>query len=507
MSPPTSGGVVSISSGSARHPSDRTIAPPGRRFGRFGLKRTAERERSLQIAEGPSRQEVRLRDGLYRHALALADAVVAGSVLLLMSLIDGTTAFEPIVLVAMPLIVIVNKVAGLYERDELVLNKTTLDEAPALLQLSGLFALIVWLAHGRVMELWLGPKQVLALWGFTCLGLIAARAVARRLARRWSAPERCLMIGEFDSVETVRAKFRAGHGVKAEVVASIRPDECSRLVMDQPEALSALVRQQDVHRLIIAPSGTANDVDMVEVVRSAKAAGVRVSILPRLFEVVGSSVEFDHLDGLTMLGVRRFGLTRSSRFVKRVFDLVGSSFLLIFAAPLLALIAMAIKLDSRGPVFFRQVRVGRDGERFNMFKFRTMGPDAEAQKDDLRHLNEASGLFKIADDPRITRVGGFLRSSSIDELPQLLNVWRGEMSLVGPRPLVIDEDSRVSGVYRSRLHLTPGMTGHWQILGSARIPMDEMVGIDYLYIANWSLWTDLKILIRTIPHVLVRGGM
>ena len=497
---------MSISSGSARHPSDRTIAPPGRRFGRFGLKRTAERERSLQIAEGPSRQEVRLRDGLYRHALALADAVVAGSVLLLMSLIDGTTAFEPIVLVAMPLIVIVNKVAGLYERDELVLNKTTLDEAPALLQLSGLFALIVWLAHGRVMELWLGPKQVLALWGFTCLGLIAARAVARRLARRWSAPERCLMIGEFDSVETVREKFRSGRGIKAELVASIRPDECGRLVVDEPDALSALVRQQDVHRLIIAPGGT-NDVDMVEVVRSAKASGVRVSILPRLFEVVGSSVEFDHLDGLTMLGVRRFGLTRSSRTLKRAFDLVGSSLLIVFSAPMLALIAAAVRLDSRGPVFFRQVRVGRGGDRFEMLKFRTMAPDAEAQKDKLRHLNEAQGLFKIANDPRVTRVGRFLRSASLDELPQLLNVWRGEMSLVGPRPLVIDEDNRVAGVYRSRLYLTPGMTGHWQILGSARIPMEEMVGIDYLYVANWSLWTDLKILIRTIPHVLVRGGM
>jgi len=497
---------VSISSESAQHSGDRTIAPPGRRFGRFGLKRSAERERSLAIAEGTAKQEVRLRDGQYRRALALADALVAGWVLLLMSLIDGTTAFEPIVLVAMPLIVVVNKLAGLYERDELVLNKTTLDEAPALLQLSGLFALIVWLAHTKVMDVWLGPKQVLLLWGATCVGLILGRAAARRLARRLSAPERCLMIGEFDSVETVREKFRAGRGVKAVVVASIRPDECGRLVMAQPDALSKLVREQDVHRLIIAPGGT-NDVDMVEVVRSAKAAGVRVSILPRLFEVVGSSVEFDHLDGLTMLGVRRFGLNRSSRVVKRIFDLVGSSLLLVFAAPLLALIAAAIRLDSRGPVFFRQVRVGRVGERFEMFKFRTMAPDAEAQKDDLRHLNEASGLFKIADDPRITRVGRFLRSSSLDELPQLLNVWRGEMSLVGPRPLVVDEDSRVEGLHRSRLHLTPGMTGHWQILGSARIPMEEMVGIDYLYIANWSLWTDLKILLRTIPHVLVRGGM
>jgi lipopolysaccharide/colanic/teichoic acid biosynthesis glycosyltransferase len=133
--------------------------------------------------------------------------------------------------------------------------------------------------------------------------------------------------------------------------------------------------------------------------------------------------------------------------------------------------------------------------------------DADARKEALRHLNETSGLFKIENDPRITRVGRWLRRTSLDELPQLFNVWRGEMSLVGPRPLVVDEDAQVHGLDRHRLHLTPGMTGHWQILGSARIPMDEMVGIDYLYVANWSLWEDVKILLRTIPVVFTSRGM
>jgi lipopolysaccharide/colanic/teichoic acid biosynthesis glycosyltransferase len=176
-------------------------------------------------------------------------------------------------------------------------------------------------------------------------------------------------------------------------------------------------------------------------------------------------------------------------------------------SPLMAAIALLIRLDSPGPIFFRQVRVGRDGKHFRIFKFLSMVADAEHHKDRLRGLNEAGeGMFKIADDPRVTRVGRFLRDSSLDELPQLFNVLRGEMSLVGPRPLVVDEDAQVVGLDRSRLRLYPGMTGPWQVLGS-RVPMQEMVGIDYLYVANWTLWGDLKVLLRTARHVVRRGNV
>jgi lipopolysaccharide/colanic/teichoic acid biosynthesis glycosyltransferase len=218
-------------------------------------------------------------------------------------------------------------------------------------------------------------------------------------------------------------------------------------------------------------------------------------------------VRFDQVSGMTMLGVRRFGLTRSSEVVKRGFDLAGASLLLLVFAPVLLAAALAIKLDSRGPVLFRQLRVGRDGRPFQILKFRTMVADAESRKDELRDLNERDGLFKIERDPRITRVGLLLRRTSLDELAQLVNVVRGEMSLVGPRPLVLDEDRQIQGWQRRRLHLTPGVTGHWQILGSARIPLQEMVKIDYLYVANWSLWVDVKILLRTVTHVLTRQGM
>jgi lipopolysaccharide/colanic/teichoic acid biosynthesis glycosyltransferase len=174
----------------------------------------------------------------------------------------------------------------------------------------------------------------------------------------------------------------------------------------------------------------------------------------------------------------------------------------------MALISLAIKLDSRGPVFFRQRRMGREDTSFEIFKFRTMVDGADDHRKELADRNEAGGgLFKIEDDPRITRVGRFLRRTSLDELPQLINVLAGDMSLVGPRPLVLDEDSLIQGHHRHRLLVPPGVTGLWQIFGSARIPLNEMVKIDYLYGANWSLWLDLKILLRTVPVVFGQRGL
>ena len=189
-------------------------------------------------------------------------------------------------------------------------------------------------------------------------------------------------------------------------------------------------------------------------------------------------------------------------------DLAGATICLILLAPALLVLAIAIKLDSRGPLFFLQPRVGRGGRTFKIFKFRSMVHGADRAKAQLRRQNEAEGgLFKIREDPRITRVGRLLRHTSLDELPQLLNVLMGHMSLVGPRPLVLYEDALIEGWQRRRLAVKPGMTGLWQIFGSSRIPMHEMVKIDYLYGANWSIWLDMKILLRTVPYVLRGRGL
>ena len=485
----------------------------GRERGLVGLgMRRRSTPQQLTEARGPA--ACLRRDALFRRLLLVADVVaIAGTFVLVTQLSSQSLQLTWLSVLGLPLLLVGAKLFGLYDRDETLLRKTTLDEVPKLFHMATLCALVAYLASELIVRGgFLRRPEALVLWLALLVGLVLARAAARALALRMAPVERCLFIGDERSAKTIRCKLTGHHGIKAMIVARLDLDKAAPWSTDalSPGRLAEigdLARTLDVHRAIVAP-GSAEGVEMLDLVRTLKAVGVRVSVLPSLLEVVGSSVEFDDLHGVTVMGVRRFELTRSSSVVKRGFDLIGASLGLLAVAPLLAVIAVAIKLDSRGPVFFRQLRVGRHGERFRMLKFRTMVPDAEALKDSLRDRNEAQdGLFKIADDPRVTRVGSFLRKSALDELPQLLNILQGEMSLVGPRPLVVEEDQRVEGWHRRRLELMPGMTGHWQILGPSRVPLREMVAIDYLYVANWSLWKDVKILLRTIPHVLGRRGL
>jgi exopolysaccharide biosynthesis polyprenyl glycosylphosphotransferase len=217
------------------------------------------------------------------------------------------------------------------------------------------------------------------------------------------------------------------------------------------------------------------------------------------------------MEGMPLLTMPRPRLMRSSLRLKRALDLVVGTAALVFLAPVLAACAIAIKLDSPGPVFFRQRRVGRDDRPFQVFKFRSMYVDADRRKDDVARLNfhgggNDQGMFKIRDDPRITRVGRFLRRYSLDELPQLFNILRGEMSFVGPRPLIETEDRQIEGRFRRRLSLTPGLTGLWQAHGRSDIPFEQMVNLDYLYVTNWSLWGDVKLVMRTASAVFRGSG-
>jgi exopolysaccharide biosynthesis polyprenyl glycosylphosphotransferase len=468
---------------------------------------------SREIPEGGSNDATIQRDTLYRRVLGTADALSAGLALVLGVLLLGEhDNLNPLAIAGIPLIVAVGKLSGLYDRDEHLVKKGTLDEAPQLFWAATLFTLLIFLAGDWIVESPFGRDQVLGVWGLLFGFMLITRCAARRVARAVAPPERCLVLGDHEVASWLAAKMDMSHGVKTEIVGRVPlerdPVGANGLpILGAFDTLGLTLAEHDVDRVIIAPGHSDAD-HMLDAIRLVKALGVKVSVLPRLFEVVGSSVEFDQIDGVTLLGVRRYGLSRSSAFLKRALDITGASVLLFLIAPLMLIIALLIKLDSRGPVLFRQRRMGRHNVEFEMLKFRTMFTGADEHKLALRDLNEAGGgLFKIENDPRVTRIGRLLRRTSLDELPQLWNVMRGEMALVGPRPLVIDEDARIEGWQRYRLQLPPGMTGLWQVFGSARIPLPEMVKIDYLYGANWSLWLDVKILLRTVPFVLGRRGL
>jgi len=243
------------------------------------------------------------------------------------------------------------------------------------------------------------------------------------------------------------------------------------------------------------------------IVRECERRHVRARIVPDLFQMSLSQVDVEDLGGVPLIGVREVSISRGALLVKRAVDVVGAVLGLTLGAPLLALIALAIRFDSPGPIIFRQTRVGVGGRTFEMYKFRSMYQGAEEDREALVALNEADGpLFKIKDDPRLTRVGRFLRRTSMDELPQLINVLRGEMSLVGPRPPLPSEVERYQEWHKKRLEAPPGMTGLWQVSGRSRLSFDEMVLLDIYYIENWSPWLDFKIMVRTIPKVLCGEG-
>jgi exopolysaccharide biosynthesis polyprenyl glycosylphosphotransferase len=466
-----------------------------------------------EVGERPS---VLQRDSMLRRGLALVDVVSAFVALLaVINIIDaGRVRLAPGAVLIVPFVLLAGKVIGLYDRDQHVLRKTTIDETPSIFYLGVLYSLAVWLSEAVLFHGQLQRAQVFGLLLTTFVLTTVGRLIVRKAAFALTPPERCIVIGNATDAARIAAKFTDAHSVNATVLGRVAlhgndSGETSATVEKLGEygALAQVVAQYNVERAIIAPSSDGQE-EILDAIRLIKALGVKVSVLPRLLEVVGSTSTFDDLDGLWLLGVRQYGLARSSELLKRGMDVCAAGLGLLVLGPLFLMLTLGVKLDSRGPVFFRQRRIGKRGETIWMLKFRSMVDGADAMKDDVRALNEAEGgLFKIGADPRITRVGRLLRRTSLDELPQLINVLRGDMSLVGPRPLVPDEDALIEGWQRRRLAVKPGMTGLWQIFGSSRIPMHEMVKIDYIYGANWSLWLDLRILLRTIPYMLSRRGL
>jgi exopolysaccharide biosynthesis polyprenyl glycosylphosphotransferase len=338
---------------------------------------------------------------------------------------------------------------------------------------------------------------------------LARWAVRARVLPTLVRPRRTVIVGAGPVGRMVERKISTHPEYGLEVVGFVDdegPEYGDAEVLGTTGDLTAVVEEHEIDWVVLAFSDAPVE-RMLELVRAVRRPDVHLSIVPRYFELFASNALIEDLEGMPVVSLPPMRLSRSVRVLKRSFDIVGSGLGLLALAPLFAVVAAAIRLDSRGPVFFRQLRNGRGGVPFRIVKFRTMVEGAESQRFDLVHLNQVDGpLFKIRSDPRITRVGAVLRKWRLDELPQLLNVLRGEMSLVGPRPFVVHEADRITGWAGRRLESTPGMTGLWQVLGGNDLPFDEMVKLDYIYVTNWSLWWDIKILCQTVPLVLGRRG-
>jgi exopolysaccharide biosynthesis polyprenyl glycosylphosphotransferase len=354
------------------------------------------------------------------------------------------------------------------------------------------------------------PTRELLVFGavaFTCVLVI--RTLVRHVACMALASERVLLIGQDEIMAALVRKVRAHREYGLEPVGLLRTGyrrvEAPVPVLGDARDLAATAERHSIDRVLVSSSDLKTH-DQVALLRQCRELGLKVSLLPQVFDAMGPSVEVDDVEGVTVLGLNPPVLSRPARLAKRGMDLCGTVLLLVVALPLMLLSALAIKSTSRGPVFFRQKRVGRGGKSFEVIKFRTMHDNAEARLEELRRHSQDPNWLLIEHDPRITPVGRLLRKTSLDELPQLWNVLRGEMSLVGPRPLIESEDRLVDGWGRNRLALTPGLTGVWQVLGRTSIPFDEMVKLDYLYVANWSVWGDIRLILRTLPAVLSQRG-
>ena len=332
------------------------------------------------------------------------------------------------------------------------------------------------------------------------IGLLRASydSLTRDLIRLAHVRRRTVLVGDDDQVaELRRALGWSRNGIEYDFVGVSAPTA---------DAVAAVLDRRRVDEVVLADV-PVDEREALEIVDRAHRRGVRVRVAPSATELLRERGEYVPGQGVPLFEIHPPVLAGTDWVVKRAFDLCVAAAILVLGLPLWLLIALAVALDSRGPVLYRSRRVGLNERRFGMLKFRTMRDDAEARQSDLEAANEAPGpLFKIRSDPRVTRVGRFLRRCSLDEVPNLVNVLRGEMSLVGPRPLPVRDYDLLDDWHRKRSLILPGMTGLWQIAGRADLSFDELVRLDFYYIERWSLWMDVTILAKTIPAVVARRG-
>ncbi len=339
-------------------------------------------------------------------------------------------------------------------------------------------------------------------------GLRAAYdSVSLELLRLVGVRRRLLLVGEGETLADLERELRAARGgIAIDVVGTFAPAPGRSGLGASLERLAVLLERERPDELVLAEADF-DEQSVLDVVQLAHRTGVRVKLAPTTTELLVHEGQYVPGEGVPLFELRPPMLSGIAWATKRAFDLVVAAVVIVLGTPLWLVVAVAIKLDSRGPILFVDRRVGVGEREFGMLKFRTMVSDAAEQQPELETENEASGaLFKIRDDPRVTRVGRVLRRLSLDELPQLANVLRGEMSLVGPRPLPLRDHAMLDDWHRARTLVLPGMTGLWQISGRSGLDFDDLVRLDFTYIENWSIWSDVSIIARTIPAVLAGRG-
>ena len=398
--------------------------------------------------------------------------------------------------------------AGLYAERE---RRAGFGRVVASLVLIGVITMVFAVGTGhRFGTYGLAPTAVVLT--SICIGLLRGSydVVTGDLLKLAGIRRRAILVGNGDSLGRLRRTLGGSRGgIDYDFAGAITASAggAGLPVLGPLSALSAVLAEREVDELIVVDSDF-DERELVEIVEQAHRRGVKVRVAPRATELlIERRGEYVPGQGVPLFELRPPVFVGVDWVAKRGFDLVVSALVALIGLPVWLLIALALKLDSRGPVLYRDRRVGLNEREFDMLKFRTMYADAEARQAELEGENEAEGpLFKIRDDPRVTRVGRVLRRLSIDEIPQVLNVLRGEMSLVGPRPLPVRDYGLLEPWHRKRYLVLPGMTGLWQVAGRSSLGFDDLVRLDFYYLEHWSIWLDISILFKTLPAVLGARG-
>jgi exopolysaccharide biosynthesis polyprenyl glycosylphosphotransferase len=452
----------------------------------------------------------RRRGSLLRRLLALGDWTALIVALLAVTAATSSTDVADLfwAILFSPSWILVVKLHGLYDHDHRRIRHSTLDEVPSLVSATVLGTLVLdgLLAISPVGPL--SPKSAIALGVGTLVGSFVLRGCSRWVWHRTMPMALGLVIGPPATVDTVARRVVTHPETRLHLVgylaAADGEDSAELPRLGTLADISEVAHATGIERVVVTEQQMSEPA-AERLIEECKEAGLALTFLPQHYGLLGPGIELNRLAELPVLDFRFSDPPRSTQAMKRAMDVFVSGVLLVLISPLLLVTSIAILVDSGRPVFFRQERCGKDGHPFTMLKFRTMVADAEDRLSELIDLSKLDEpAFKIPDDPRVTRVGRLLRRTSIDELPQLINVLRGEMSLVGPRP----EEEAVVALYderqRGRLAIKPGLTGPMQVYGRSDLTFEERLAMERDYLDNLSLLTDLQILMRT-PRAIVRG--